>query len=331
MTETRLTISVIIPTFNRAHFVCEAVESLLLQTQVPDEIIVVDDGSTDNTIDALQELQTRAEVLRVLNNPSKGRSSARNTGIDHSTGSVIAFLDDDDTLPPNSIQRRMQLLRENAEVDVVYGDALLINDDGSTISRFSEFKPGVRPSGDVFAAFAHDNLAPIHTFMFRRWCIGDSIRFDESLDTLEDHDFWLHLAEEYRFLYANEVFAHYRTHTQMTTLKDADLMRTGRLRVQLKAVDMPAFRRLIPEQKALVYYDIGAGHLMLGNTSEARSWFKRAIRQSPKSIRPYVLIGLSLLGNRSIQAAAQGRYRLKAVIRKNSRWIYHTIDTKPQP
>lgn len=313
------TVTVIIPTYNRANLVCEAIDSLLAQSRVPDEIIVVDDGSTDNTFTVLQKYQSPVIVIK---NHKKGRSSARNTGLKRATGSLIAFLDDDDTLPSSSIQLRVTALEAHSEYAVVYGDALLIDFEGNEISRFTGFKPGLRPSGNVFAAFAHDNLSPIHTFMFRKECLNEAT-FDESLDTLEDHDFWLHIASKHHFLYLNEVFAYYRTHNQMTTLNYPDLMRSNHLKVQLRAITIPAFQQIQPQEQALVYYGIGAAQVMLGQTSEARGWLKKAVRLSPSFWRAYLLIVLSLFSNHTIQTVAQVRRNTRALIQKNTRWIYN--------
>src|SRR5262245_46865272 len=94
-------VSVIIPTYNRAAFIATAVESALKQTRPPDEILVVDDGSTDGTDSVLSEFRP---PVRVIRQPNRGRSAARNTGLRAATGDAVIFLDSDDVLMPGCLE-----------------------------------------------------------------------------------------------------------------------------------------------------------------------------------------------------------------------------------
>ena len=162
-----LTVAVIIPTYNRAHLVCEAIDSCLAQTRIPDEIIVVDDGSTDDTPTVLAKYSTPVILVRQEN---AGRSPARNKGIEKATSNLILFLDDDDTLKLHTIALCAQVLEHRLEVGVVYGDIEISDLNGKSQGKFSQVAGTTAPSGDVFAAFAQRNLRPIHAFMIRRLC-----------------------------------------------------------------------------------------------------------------------------------------------------------------
>ena len=104
----KLLVSVVIPAYNRANSVRRSVESVLQQTYRHLEIIVVDDGSTDGTAEVLETFEDRIQVIR---QPNGGPSSARNTGVAHSKGEIIAFLDSDDTWKPEKLERQVRLLQ----------------------------------------------------------------------------------------------------------------------------------------------------------------------------------------------------------------------------
>src|SRR5882724_669932 len=109
----RLSVSVIIPTYNRAAFVTVAVDSALNQTRVPDEIIVVDDGSTDETDRVLRQY---GPPVRVVRQENRGRSAARNVGLSQATGDAVMFLDSDDLLMPRNIETCAQVLETHPAV-----------------------------------------------------------------------------------------------------------------------------------------------------------------------------------------------------------------------
>lgn len=113
-------VSVVIPTFNRAGYVGEAVASALGQGYPSIELIVVDDGSTDNTHDTLARLAGSFTYVRQEN---RGVAAARNAGVDLATADFLAFLDSDDLWEPDKIERQMRVLRENPAVEAIYGMA----------------------------------------------------------------------------------------------------------------------------------------------------------------------------------------------------------------
>jgi glycosyltransferase involved in cell wall biosynthesis len=112
----RLRITVIIATYNRAAWLPAAIDSLLNQTRQPDEILVVNDGSSDNTAEVLSRYTT---PVRVINQENNGLSAARNVALRDVQSDLLAFLDSDDSLPPHSIAERARVLEARPEFDVV--------------------------------------------------------------------------------------------------------------------------------------------------------------------------------------------------------------------
>ncbi len=117
-------VSVIVPTYNRADLVRRAVDSILLQTHRNVEVLVIDDGSTDQTLEVLKEAQARdSRVQPLRNNSPKGCAGARNTGLQQARGEYIAFLDDDDEFLPEKIQTQVEFLQRHPQAGVVVSGA----------------------------------------------------------------------------------------------------------------------------------------------------------------------------------------------------------------
>jgi glycosyltransferase involved in cell wall biosynthesis len=304
----RLSVSVIMPTFNRAAFIGEALASLLSQTQVPDQIVVVDDGSTDQTA---QILSGYGPPITVRSQSNAGPARARNTGLRAATGDLIAFLDSDDTLTPDSIERRVRALEQNADYDAVYSDVLMVNEDCQPLARYSKIEPGPRPSGLILLELARHNLMPIHAFMFRRRCLDEIGLFDEALQSLEDYDFWLRMAGAFRFLYLDEPLACYRVHSGMITTMQRERRLADGLALHRRIFDMPAFDRLSLHEKARVYVEHGNRCAMHGRMAEARGWYGCAVRATPISPRGYLFAALTLLGKDGFRRVIKLRQRLR--------------------
>ncbi len=125
-------VSVIIATYNRTHFVCEAIESVLNQTFPDFEIIVIDDGSIDNTKQVLEKYASRIQYIFQEN---KGRAEARNTGIKNAKCEYIAFLDDDDIWLPNKLEKQVIFLDSHPDIELVYTFTEVINEQGRLLEE----------------------------------------------------------------------------------------------------------------------------------------------------------------------------------------------------
>lgn len=292
----RLTVSLIITTYNRANLVTQAIDSVLSQTRAPDEIIVIDDGSSDDTQTVLS---TYNPPVRVIRRENGGLSAARNTGLEYATSDLIAFLDDDDTLTPNSIEDRARFLEENSAIDVVYGE-ISITDLTENARVLFGAKTGIpAPSGNVFAAFAERNRRPVHAFMFRRSVIERVGIFDTTLSCLEDYDFWLRVSAKSQFQYMPQVVGNYRFHgAQMTSLRRR--MAETEITVRESILETPAFTSLTPIEQSRVFVIQGTQYAQLGEITVARHWYQRARHTAPDYFLPKLLMPLTLFGRRGI-------------------------------
>jgi glycosyltransferase involved in cell wall biosynthesis len=190
-------VSVIIPTYNRAHVVPEAIESVLLQTYPHIEVIVVDDGSTDNTPECLQQFASR---VRVITQANAGPAAARNRGIEVAKGELIAFLDSDDLWLPTKLERQVTLLEQAGmsvpccvcNIRMQWSELEACSFDIAALDPHLE--EGIwANAGEVLSTRF---LLFTQGVVIRREVLGRIGGFDESLWLLEDHELALRLSLE---------------------------------------------------------------------------------------------------------------------------------------
>jgi len=194
-------VSVIIPTYNRAHLVGRAIRSVLNQTYQDFEIIVVDDHSTDNTEEVVKSFND-PRIRYIRHEKNRGGSAARNTGIRAARGEYIAFLDDDDYWLPTKVEKQISLFEQApADVGMVYSGFALVNPSCSRI--YGLHKPRCR--GRLSAKEIFSWITTTSTMMVRKDFLIQIGGFDERLSVFEDPDLRIRLAQICRFDYIDEV------------------------------------------------------------------------------------------------------------------------------
>ncbi|HBC34103.1 MAG TPA: glycosyl transferase [Marinobacter adhaerens] len=199
------TVSVITPTYNRARFLPAAVASVLSQTFGDFELIIVDDGSEDNTPDVLKPFFADRRV-RYVYQENQGQSHARNLALKQATGDFIAFLDSDDVWAPDKLEKQLAVFRANSEVDIVHGDEAIINEQGSVVS----LQNMRRYSGRITRYLLADNSVSITTALVRRRCFDEMGGFDTSVGVADDYELWLRFSARYCYQYEPGIVASYR-------------------------------------------------------------------------------------------------------------------------
>lgn len=298
----KLSVSVIIPTYNSAQFVGAAVESALRQTRMPHEIFVVDDGSTDSTPQLLSKFGAPVIVIRQEN---QGQSAARNHAIAQATGDAIMFLDADDLLLPTCIERSVAVMESDTAVDVVYSDCYLVDGEAKKLGVFSDVYPAPRPSGMILGELGYRwSVINISSTLVRRSAL-EGVAFDATLTRsgADDFDLWRQLAAKGKFQYVDEVLACYRCHSgQMSATRIGEAL-DGAMEVQRRIIEMKEFSHVSRKSKSRLYCHHGARNAMLGECGVARKMFWRAIQSDPFYPTSYALLGLALLGDRALQYA----------------------------
>jgi glycosyltransferase involved in cell wall biosynthesis len=180
-------VSVIVPAFNQGRFLGEALDSVLGQTHQDLEVVVVDDGSTDETAEVVRS--RRDPRVRYIHQENQGLSAARNTGIHESTGAWLSFLDADDAFLPEKLSRLLALAQENPGAGLVAGQAIPIDEDGQPTGAVFDCGAPSRPEDWLLGNPLH-----VGSVILRRAWQETVGRFDVSLRSYEDWDLWLRLA-----------------------------------------------------------------------------------------------------------------------------------------
>lgn len=200
-----LSISAVIPSFNHAALLKDAIESVLAQTRPVQELIVVDDGSTDNTREVVAAFQDRVRYVYQLN---RGLSAARNTGIREARGDWLAFLDADDSWLPDKIRLQEEALRRAPDAVLVYNSIWLVEPDGER--RLVQ----ARPPDSIWPSLRYKNCicGSGSAVLVRKDVLKEAGGFDETLTGCEDWDVWFRLARKYSFTYVPEPLAVLRSY-----------------------------------------------------------------------------------------------------------------------
>jgi glycosyltransferase involved in cell wall biosynthesis len=182
-------VSVVIPTYNRWPMVDEAVASVLAQNYKDFEVIVIDDGSEDGTIEQLGKYGTR---IRLFSESRRGVAAARNSGVRQSTGRYVAFLDSDDLWKPKKLEVQVGFMESHLGAEICQTEEVWIRNG----VRVNPKKKHLKPSGDIFRASLDLCLVSPSAVMMTRKLFDRQGGFDESFPVCEDYDLWLRVAVE---------------------------------------------------------------------------------------------------------------------------------------
>ena len=278
-------VSIVIPAYNRAHLVPDALESCLNQTHPHIEIIVVDDGSTDNTVEMIREQYGgRVQLIQQRN---QGPAIARNTGVEAAQGDFIQFCDTDDQLHPTKIERCLPFLLDQPDVGLVYTRFRFVDSDGKTPLPLplSTLLPD-----NSFCDLIRSNGAPIQTSttLFRKSAFQTvgGFRADENQRCAEDWDLLLRLATQYDIVGVDEVLVDYRKHPEGITASNPLMMAQGRLQTVQYARHYAGRNNCLSdadydEFEADRYHVLGIVQWEQGDHQTARQSFDQAIRLAP--------------------------------------------------
>jgi glycosyltransferase involved in cell wall biosynthesis len=280
---------VIIPTYNNACFLPDAIQSVLTQTYRDFEIIVVDDGSTDNT---LQVLDPFRDSIRYIAKSRGGPASARNTGIRASGGGLIAFLDADDLWMAEKLQLQVTCLKINPETGLVFTNRVLSNKQGLVCSKGDDRILNL-PKGNLFGHLLATNLIVMSTVMVRRSCLDQIGLFDESLYGAEDINLVLRLSHSFGFQCIDRALVHKRYHSANVS-DQLDSMCGDEVRnVEKISALFPTARIPVRQLQGRVLLRFGKEHFGYQDLRAARRCFLGAVRKHPSLLSAWGFLMLS--------------------------------------
>ncbi len=277
------TVSVVIPTYNRANLVSQAIESALAQTHPPHEVIVVDDGSTDDTVTVGAKY---GPVVRYLRQTNSGPSVARNLGVDAATGDWIALLDSDDLWLPTKLEKQLRLLRQFPDAAACYCDFQYVDLEGRLLEEHSGFREP-RSRDATFCQLLDGCPIPTPTLVIRRDCLAGGLRFEPDIRYGQDWDLFARLADRYSFIAVPEPLVLIRKHASNITNGVPDELTRDVLKVIDRVFTLdsakPYKRR---KSQAIAQYATSAavGCLRQRDCGRARGWAMKALWHSPTQI-----------------------------------------------
>lgn len=286
-------VSVIIPTYNSATYIVESIDSVLRQTHPASQILVIDDGSSDNTRALVT--QYRDSRIQYISTPHAGVSAARNKGLDLAAGSFIAFLDADDRWRPKMLERQLSILLQSEEIvysftnfirfdhqsGAVLGDQFTYYDELKTLSLIvHEGHSDFILDGDAFSSIVRFGEIPAYTqcMTFRADLIRD-LRFNESLRKCEDTEFVLRATMRGRVAGTADVLAEVRRHNSNVT-KDISLMSLNKLEALLSIrglPNIPLHRAAFNRRLIKAYIDAATTLIDNRRFTEASRYFRDAL------------------------------------------------------
>jgi len=264
-------VSIILPTYQRIHFLPRAIESVRAQTFPEWELLIVDNGSTDGTEALVQQFQERDGRIRSLKEERKGASHARNSGLQEARGEFIAFLDDDDEWLPEKLSRQIHFFESHADIELLYTQSYMKDARGILIGQ----KPSGKPALSFMELLEGDSI-PLLTVLLRRRCLEKVGGFDATLKTAQDYDLWLRIAKEFPIGFLPEPLAIYHRHganmsTQPLRRYQATIAIFNKL---FKGGDDPSHREKIGSRLILLHYLLAREYLFRNKLSEARDQLK---------------------------------------------------------
>lgn len=289
-------VSVIIPTYNCAPYLPIALNSVLSQTFTDYEIIVIDDGSTDNTQQIVTSFQQAnpGKIVYIHQN-NQGLACARNTAIKNARGELIALLDADDAWLSDRLQEGVRVMDDDPSVGLVHANITRVNEEGKVIStpvRDTRFL-----SGHIFEhIFLRKADVSCPTVMFRKDCCDLLGLFDEQLSRLgcEDREMWLRIAQHFKAVYINKVLALYMIrNTSMS--KNQEKMLKARLYVIDKFCTDPKYRHLRAPAVAKIYRDLADEMLLNRSFEDAIDQYKVSLRHGPWMLRTWFNFAKALM------------------------------------
>jgi glycosyltransferase involved in cell wall biosynthesis len=214
-------VTTIIPCYNGARFLDEALASVLAQSYANQEVIVVDDGSTDNS----GEIAARYADVRYIRQKNSGVAAARNTGIRHSRGDYIVLLDQDDRLLPCALESNLRCLLDRPECAFAFGDAQSIDAYGSPLPHGSSCP---HEGTDHYLSLLQGNyIWTPGVAMYRRQLRDGLLRFDTAAEPSDDFDLNLRVARKYAAFHNNAVVLEYRVHDTSMGRRHALMLESG--------------------------------------------------------------------------------------------------------
>lgn len=305
-------VSVIVPAYNTSLYIADALESIFYQKYPNIEVIVVNDGSTDNTLDILQKYEKK---IHIIDKKNEGSATARNAAIRISKGKYLAFLDSDDIWLPGKLHLQISYMENNPSIGVTYGlfekifetsEKRIILDDVYEKYKHLEKTDHVEPiewwSGWVYRKMLFESLPHTITLVMQKRLVEKIGYFDKSFRRGQDYDYWIRLSRVTQFHKLNHLMAIYRLHGDNITAKCMPI--NSELAAVEKAINKWGYQdlegslieiKLIKKRISDLHFNFAYQHYWRGDISYAKKSFLGALKYQPFKIKAAIYLILSAI------------------------------------
>jgi alpha-1,3-rhamnosyltransferase len=242
-------VSVIIPAYNHERYIEEALQSVIKQTYKNIELIVINDGSTDETGTVITKFIKKYKNFNIeyINKPNEGVCRTLNKGLKLAKGKYVAILASDDMWASERIEKQLQLMEANANIGLVFSDHYFVRYNEITNIKATDYKPNIKKcfvnniqNVNIYEKLLTENIIPAVTVLIRKECFDKIGGFDNNFKA-EDYDMWLRISKEYPIAFIDEPLAYYRIHDSnvSTDANIFDTIKTVRKMIKKQYNDRP--------------------------------------------------------------------------------------------
>ncbi len=246
-------VSVIIPSYNRGKYLRQTIESVLDQTYPDVELFVVDDGSTDDSLDIARSYGNRLFVLQHPNGENRGQSASINRGLDAATGEFVAILDSDDYWMLDKLEKQVVFLESNPDIGLVYGNCYYVDAKGEILYRLygDDYAERNVPGSVLLDCYF---LLPNNSLV-RHEVIDLAGKFNESYRAAQDHDMAVRIAEVTKLGYIPDILFCYRRHDDSISKNGTETRWNNGFKILASANERFAYpRRVLRKRRALLHF-----------------------------------------------------------------------------
>ncbi|MCL0076730.1 glycosyltransferase [Dehalococcoidia bacterium] len=304
-------VSIVTPSYNKGAFIEETILSVKNQTYPRVEHIVIDGGSTDNTVDVIKKYEGTYN-MQWVSEPDEGQSAAINKGWRKAEGEILAYLNADDAYMPCAIETVVEFLNDHPEIGMVYGDCNIVNECTEVVDRCParEF--------DIKEMIRGRNLVPQPATFFRRAILDQIGYLDSDLDMAMDFDYWIRIGLKFKVRYIPQLIANFRMCPGTKSVSEAHKFGPEHLYI----VDKIFSNAELPEElKSLRRQAFSYAHFSVGLSYWSQRQIRQAIKHLIKSVRLYpgqlrntfkvgYFVVFLLFGERGIKIASTWKSKL---------------------
>jgi glycosyltransferase involved in cell wall biosynthesis len=285
-------VSVILPCYNGARWLKASIESVLAQTYHNIELLVIDDGSTDESKKIIN-FYSFDERLRYIYQKNRGFSAAINTGVRESIGSLLGFIGQDDLWQPDKVEIQVKFFQKFSEIGLVYSNYSCIDSNDFVFRQIKAKFPDFASKEKLIQFLFLNNFMGFETILVKRECFLEVGLFDEAMVAFSDHDMWLRIVEYFNVGYINKSLVKKRVHGSQLSQAGLIFGLRDEFHFVEKAIKrQPLLKKLKKKKLMSLHYSLGILLLNNGDKRGAKQELIESFKCNPLYLKP---IGVCLL------------------------------------